>query len=48
MNSDKPGAASPAAGRRGVAANLVLAAAWAYVTMICLLALDQQFHWGVF
>lgn len=47
MSADKSEAASPA-GRRSVVANFVLAAVWVYVAMIYLLALDQQFHWGIF
>lgn len=47
MNADKTEAAGPA-GRRQLVANLVLAALWVYVAMIFLLALDQQFHWGIF
>jgi hypothetical protein len=47
MSADKPEAASPA-GNRSVVANLVLAAVWVYVAMIFLLAMDQQFHWGIF
>ncbi len=29
-------------------ANAVFAAVCVYVAMICLLALDQVFHWGIF
>jgi hypothetical protein len=47
MNADKPEAAGPT-GRRRMVANVVLAAVWVYVAMIFLLAMDQQFHWGIF
>lgn len=47
MNADKSEAAGPA-GKRTVVANIVLAALWVYVAMIFLLAMDQQFHWGIF
>lgn len=48
MSSEKSVAGEPPRGRRRVVANLVLIAAWIYVAMIYLLALDQQFHWGIF
>lgn len=48
MSSEKSVAGEPPRGRRRVVANLVLVAAWIYVAMIYLLALDQQFHWGIF
>jgi hypothetical protein len=47
MSADKSEAANPP-GKRSVVANVVLAAVWLYVAMIFLLALDQQFHWGIF
>ena len=47
MSADKSEAANPP-GKRRVVANVVLAAVWLYVAMIFLLALDQQFHWGIF
>ncbi len=47
MSADKPEEAGPVH-KPGAVANLVLAAVWVYVAMIWLLALDQQFHWGVF
>jgi hypothetical protein len=40
--------ASPESGNRRMIANVVLAAVWIYVAMIGLLALDQQFKWGIF
>ena len=46
MSADKPEAAGPT-GKRSVVANVVLAAVWVYVAMIFLLAMDQQFHWGI-
>ena len=47
MNADKPELDS-GSGKRGLIANLALAAVWIYVAMIYLLACDQQFHWGIF
>lgn len=47
MSADKTEAASQG-GKRTVVANVVLAVVWVYVAMIFLLALDQQFHWGIF
>jgi hypothetical protein len=47
MSADKPEAAG-STGKRSVVANVVLAAVWVYVAMIFLLAMDQQFHWGIF
>jgi hypothetical protein len=47
MNADKPELDS-GSGKRGLIANLALAAVWIYVAMIYLLAFDQQFHWGIF
>lgn len=47
MSDEKP-AAGERPGRNRMVANLVLAAAWIYVAMIFLLAMDQQFHWGIF
>lgn len=38
----------PDTAKRRVTANVVLALVWVYVAMIWLLALDQQFHWGIF
>jgi hypothetical protein len=35
-------------GSRRMIANVVLAVVWIYVAMIGLLALDQQFRWGIF
>jgi preprotein translocase subunit SecE len=35
-------------GKHRLIANVVLVAVWAYVAMIYLLALDQQFRWGIF
>jgi hypothetical protein len=40
--------ASPESGNRRMIANVLLAAVWIYVAMIGLLALDQQFKWGIF
>lgn len=34
--------------KRRLIANVVLVGVWVYVAMIFLLALDQQFHWGIF
>lgn len=47
MSAEKPEKEAPN-GRRALISNLVLVAAWIYVAMIYLLALDQQFHWGIF
>jgi hypothetical protein len=47
MSAEKLEAANPA-GKSNVVANVVLAAVWVYVAMIFLLAIDQQFHWGIF
>jgi hypothetical protein len=47
MSADKPEAAGPT-DKRSMVANVVLAAVWVYVAMIFLLAMDQQFHWGIF
>jgi hypothetical protein len=47
MSAEKS-ASSPESGNRRMIANLVLTAVWIYVAMICLLALDQQFGWGIF
>ncbi len=41
-------AAEPADPRRRLIANVTLAVFGLYVAMIYLLALDQQFHWGIF
>jgi len=38
----------PDTGSRRPIANAVLALVWVYVALIWLLALDQQFHWGIF
>jgi hypothetical protein len=47
MSAEKPEAeAGP--GKHRLIANLVLAVVWGYVAMIWLLALDQQFRWGIF
>ena len=35
-------------GKRRLIANVILAAVWIYVAMLCLLAADQQFRWGIF
>jgi hypothetical protein len=46
-----PAAAAPADAadpRRRLIANITLAVFSLYVAMIWLLALDQQFHWGIF
>jgi len=47
MSAEKP-EVEEGNGRRRLIANLLLAAVWVYVAMIYLLALDQQFHWGIF
>jgi hypothetical protein len=47
MSAEKP-VAGPESGNRRMIANVVLAAVWVYVAMIGLLAMDQQFHWGIF
>jgi len=47
MSAEKP-VAEPPPGKRSPVATLVLAAVWIYVAMIYLLAMDQQFHWGIF
>jgi hypothetical protein len=47
MSAEKS-VAGPEPGNRRLIANVVLAAVWAYVAMIGLLALDQQLHWGIF
>ncbi len=47
MSAEKPETGGQSGNRRWVA-NVVLIAAWIYVAMIYLLALDQQFHWGIF
>jgi hypothetical protein len=47
MSAEKP-VASPASGNRRKIAIVVMAAVWIYVAMIGLLALDQQFRWGIF
>jgi hypothetical protein len=47
MSAEKS-AAGPESGNRRLVANVVLAVVWLYVAMIGLLALDQQFHWGIF
>jgi hypothetical protein len=47
MSAEEP-VALPGSGSRRLVANAVLALVWTYVMMICLLALDQQFHWGIF
>jgi hypothetical protein len=41
-------AAGPLDSRRQLIANLTLILFSVYVAMIYLLALDQQFHWGIF
>jgi hypothetical protein len=47
MSAEKPEVeAGP--GKHRLIANVVLVAVWAYVAMIYLLALDQQFRWGIF
>jgi hypothetical protein len=47
MSTEEP-VAGLESGKRRLIANAVLAAVWIYVAMICLLAMDQQFHWGIF
>jgi hypothetical protein len=47
MSTQKPDAEAGPGQRRPIA-NVALAAVWVYVAMIWLLALDQQFHWGIF
>jgi hypothetical protein len=47
MSAEKP-VDDPESGNRRLTANLVLAAVWIYVAMLGLLAIDQQFHWGIF
>jgi hypothetical protein len=47
MSAEKSAAGSESGNRR-LMANVVLAVVWVYVALICLLALDQQFHWGIF
>lgn len=34
--------------RKRLWGKIVLVAAWVYVAALCLLALDQTFHWGIF
>lgn len=49
MTSDKPPAIEDTANpRRRMIGNIVLVAFSVYVVMIYVLALDQQFHWGLF
>jgi hypothetical protein len=43
-----PAASEPVDPRRQLIANITLAVFSVYVAMIYLLALDQQFHWGIF
>ena len=43
-----PDVAESADPRRRLIANLTLIGLGIYVAMIWLLALDQQFHWGIF
>jgi hypothetical protein len=43
-----PAGAGPLASRRELIANLTLVLFGVYVALIYLLALDQQFHWGIF
>ena len=43
-----PAAAEPDTPRRRLIANVTLTVFGLYVAMIYLLALDQQFHWGIF
>ena len=47
MSAEKS-VAGPESGNRRLIANVVLAAVWIYVALIGLLALDQQFRWGIF
>jgi hypothetical protein len=47
MSAENPQSDSPS-GKRGWVANITLIALWVYVAMIYLLAMDQQFHWGIF
>ena len=47
MSAEKPGVEA-APEKRRLTANVVLVAMWVYVAMIYLLALDQQFRWGIF
>lgn len=47
MSSEKSEAGSNVENHRRVA-SVVLVSVWIYVAMIGLLALDQQFHWGIF
>jgi len=48
MTAEKTEPSSPQSPRSGLVAKIALVAAWIYVAMIFLLALDQQFHWGIF
>ena len=34
--------------RRRLLGKIVLVGVWCYVAALCLLALDQTFHWGIF
>ena len=47
MSAEKP-EVDGGPGKRRWIGNVVLVAVWGYVAMIWLLALDQQFRWGIF
>jgi preprotein translocase subunit SecE len=47
MSVDKTEPDSPSP-RRRLIGQIALVAVWVYVAMIFLLAIDQQFHWGIF